>query len=209
MTLESISINWPAALTAVKTKQSVLDTLASALEAALASGLLGQPIGSDEPIGSDPASVNNEQPGADPMGELPSGAFMGKSLRSAIRLFFSVNKRKLTSAQIVAALKEGGAESTATDFEAVVSATLNQLKTNGEILKFSDGWAFAEHFSESYRKRLAEGQKKTLKKKQKPVAEKKRVAVMKKSAGSTGKAKPAAEKQSVLVPDELGVAKVQ
>jgi hypothetical protein len=186
MTLDSISINWPAALTAIKTKQSVLDTLASAIETALAAGLLGQPTESDQPVGPDAAPVS----GQSVMGDLPSGAFMGKSLRSAIRLFFSVNKRKLTTAQIVAALKEGGAESTATDFEAVVGATLNQLKVNGEILKFPDGWAFAEHFSESYRKRLADGQrpaKKSTRKSKTRAQKKKSKVAAAPSAGATPK----------------------
>ena len=91
--------------------------------------------------------------------ELPVGAFLNKSLPAAIRLYLSAIKKKQTTAEIAAALKEGGVESTSENFDRVVKSSLGGLKAKGDVLRFKDGWAQAELFNPSMRKRLADGQK--------------------------------------------------
>jgi hypothetical protein len=104
--------------------------------------------------------------------ELPRGAFLGKSLPAAIKLYLHAIKRKQTIREIATALREGGVESTSPNFEGVVTGCLNRLKANGELLRFKEGWALAEFYPENLRNRLShEG--KTRKKSSKKSASKK------------------------------------
>jgi hypothetical protein len=56
--------------------------------------------------------------------ELPTGAFLGKSIGAAIKLYLGAIRRKQTTKEIAVALKEGGVESTSDNFESVVLASL-------------------------------------------------------------------------------------
>ena len=87
--------------------------------------------------------------------ELPVGAFLNKSLPAAITLYLSAIKKKQTIREIATALREGGVESTASNFEGPVNGALYRLKAAGEVLKFKDGWALAEFYPESLRNRIA------------------------------------------------------
>jgi hypothetical protein len=78
--------------------------------------------------------------------ELPRGAFLGKSLPSAIKLYLSAMKMKQTDREIAAALREGGVESTSDNFEKVVTGCLNRMKASGEVLRFKDGWGLTEFY---------------------------------------------------------------
>jgi hypothetical protein len=89
--------------------------------------------------------------------ELPRGAFLGKSLPAAIKLYFSAMKKKQTIREIATALREGGVASTSDNFEGVITGCLNRMKSNGEILRFNDGWALAEFYPENLRNRLSHG----------------------------------------------------
>ena len=88
--------------------------------------------------------------------ELPvRGAFLNKSLPAAIRLYLSAIKKKQTTAEIAAALKERGASNprlkTLTELS---NLALEDLRRRGDVLRFKDGWAQAELFNPSMRKRL-------------------------------------------------------
>lgn len=89
--------------------------------------------------------------------ELPRGAFLGKSLPAAVKLYLSAMKKKQTIREIATALREGGVESTSDNFEGVITGCLNRMKANGEILRFNDGWALAEFYPEHLRNRLSHG----------------------------------------------------
>jgi len=100
--------------------------------------------------------------------ELPRGAFLGKSLPAAVKLYLSAMKKKQTIREIATALREGGVESTSDNFEGVITGCLNRMKASGEILRFNDGWALAEFYPENLRNRLSQQitpKRKTTKKK--------------------------------------------
>ena len=172
------NINYAAILADMKTKRSALDASISALEVALGAGALGQTSGDAISL-TDSVSASL---GSAPV-ELPVGAFLGKSLKAAIKLYLSAVKKKQTVTEIAAALKAGGVESTSLKFESVVKSSLANLKADGDVLRFKDGWALAEYYNQSIRKHLADNGKtngkRTAKKahKKKPPKASKRVAV--------------------------------
>jgi hypothetical protein len=92
--------------------------------------------------------------------ELPRGALLNKSLPAAIKLYLHAVKQKQTIRQIATALRDGGVESTSPNFEGVVTGCLNRLKSNGEVLRFKDGWALAEFYPENLRVRLSQAKNK-------------------------------------------------
>jgi hypothetical protein len=104
--------------------------------------------------------------------ELPRGAFLGKNLPAAVKLYLSAMKKTQTIREIATALREGGVKSTSDNFENVITGCLNRMKSNGELLRFKDGWGLPEFYPESLRIRLSqegtpkhkEGKKKTKKK---------------------------------------------
>ena len=89
--------------------------------------------------------------------ELPRGAFLGKSLPAAIKLYLTAMRGKKTVKEISAALREGGIESTSDDFDGVLTGSLNRMKANGELLRFKEGWALAEFYPEHLRRSLSHG----------------------------------------------------
>ena len=92
----------------------------------------------------------------------------------------SAARRKLTTGEIVTALKEGGIETTSANFFNTVYTALQRLKMAGTVLKFNEGWALAEFYPENLRNRLAERDAKPAKPKAKQ-----RGKVKKTGAGAT------------------------
>jgi len=90
--------------------------------------------------------------------ELPRGAFLNKSLPAAVKLYLSAVMKKQTIKEIATALRDGGVESTSDNFEGVITGCLNRMKTNGEILRFDDGWALAEFYPARLRSSLTSAQ---------------------------------------------------
>jgi hypothetical protein len=78
--------------------------------------------------------------------DLPKGAFYGKSVPVCVELYLSAGKVKRTNKEIAAALKKGGVESNAKDFDTVVNGALFGLKKAGKVLRFDDGWGLAEWY---------------------------------------------------------------
>jgi len=102
--------------------------------------------------------------------ELPRGAFRGKSLPAAVKLYLSAVIKKQSIKEIATALREGGVESTSDNFEGVITGCIHRMKANGELLQFKDGWALAEFYPQHIRAGLSQdkGSKRTtLKKKAK------------------------------------------
>jgi hypothetical protein len=87
--------------------------------------------------------------------ELPTGAFLNMSIPEAIKLYLSAVKKKQTVREIANALKEGGMESTAANWETTVTGALHRLKAASTVLRFKDGWGLAEYYPESLRARIA------------------------------------------------------
>jgi hypothetical protein len=99
-----------------------------------------------------PASSGSPQPT-----ELPRGAFLGKSLPAAVKLYLSAVIKKQTLREIAVALREGGVESTSDNFEGVISGALHRMKANGEVLQFKEGFALAEFYPAHIRASLSHG----------------------------------------------------
>ena len=113
-------------------------------------------------------SLSTGSPSMEPV-ELPRGAFLNKSLPAAIKLYLSAIRKKQTTAQITSALKEGGVETTASNFETVVVGALHRLKIAKEVLRFKDGWGFADYYPDHIRKAISEDKKPSRKKAKKAV----------------------------------------
>jgi hypothetical protein len=184
-------MDYQTLLADMEAKKAVLEQAISALRAAIAAGALGQP--GEIPLGSFSTG---------PMGgsvDLPVGAFLGKSLPAAVRLYLLTIRKKQTTSQIATALKEGGVETTADNFEQVVAGALFRLKHAGEVLRFPDGWGFAEHYPERIRKAVTQEPKKLMRKR----LTKKGKATMAKIK----KEQPAKVSSTVVIPINNGLEK--
>lgn len=129
--------------------------LADNYRAARDGGALGQPPGAGEgmlPAAS--ATTVPRMPNTVPV-ELPTNAFRGKGFRYAIKMYLGAAKRKQPFKELAAALKAGGLESTSSDFERTLNATLHQLKKSGTVIQFPEGWDLADAYPESFKQRLA------------------------------------------------------
>jgi hypothetical protein len=146
MANENQSGDLAAIIRNLKARRADLDTSIASLERAYGSTI------SDDGLSS-PIVLN----GADQLPtELPRGAFLGKSLPAAVKLYLSAMKKKQTIREIATALREGGVESTSDNFENVITGCLNRMKSNGELLRFKDGWGLPEFYPESLRARLSQ-----------------------------------------------------
>jgi hypothetical protein len=139
-------IDYIAILNDMKAKRAALDASIVALEAALASGTLGQAV---EGVSSGIGTMGLGSPGT-PM-DLPSGAFNGKTLPEGIKLYLSAARQRKSTRDITNGIREGGMVSTSQNFESVVQATLQKLKSQGHVLKFADGWGLSEWYPAGFR----------------------------------------------------------
>src|SRR5271157_6229432 len=127
----------------IKAKIAALQALLASVESAVAVGALGQPV-----EGMDLSSSGTTSNGdfGQPI-DLPEGAFYGKSLPACVELYLSATPmKKRTNKEIAAALREGGVESNASNFDTVVNGALFGLKKTGKVLRFKDGWGLAEWY---------------------------------------------------------------
>lgn len=100
-------------------------------------------LGSSEGMSFVKLAANVQNPGLH-SGEVPSGAFLGKSIPEATKLYLSIVKRKQTTREISEALSKGGMETTSKNFEGIVGAGLNRaMNKAGEIVRVGRGWALA------------------------------------------------------------------
>jgi|SRR5208282_4440468 len=87
-------------------------------------------------------------------GEIPVGAFLGKSIPEAAKLCLQITKKKMTTREIAEALKKGGLETTAkTSFPAIVhSILMRAVRAGGDIMKLDRShWGLAEWYPASMR----------------------------------------------------------
>src|ERR1017187_2053181 len=121
----------------IRAKIAALQAVLVSVESASALGALAQPL---EGISISPAGAVRGENLAVPT-DLPEGAFNGKSVPACIELYLSSSPmKKKTNKEIAAALREGGVESNASNFENVVTGSLFKLKKDEKVLRFKDGW---------------------------------------------------------------------
>lgn len=131
-------------LSDIDAKIASLQTLRASVQAASASGALGQPIEGAE-LPSQVLTAGRSDTLGVPT-DLPEGAFIGKSVPASIELYLSAAKKKKTNKEIAAALRDGGVESNASNFDNVVTGSLFKLKKDGKVLRFKDGWGLSEWY---------------------------------------------------------------
>jgi hypothetical protein len=88
-----------------------------------------------------------------PAGEVPHGAFLGKSIPEAAKLYLSIVKRKQTSREIAEGLKKGGIESKSKSFNAQVHSILDRARKSGTgvFVKLDGHWGLAEWYPSALR----------------------------------------------------------
>jgi hypothetical protein len=115
----------------------------TALDAAIASmrAFLSGQLGDAAMVGPSASSVPTN-------GEVPAGAFLGKSIPDAAKLFLQIVKRKATSRDIAEALRRGGMESTSNNFQGIVHAVLDRArKSGGDLVKLDRShWGLADWY---------------------------------------------------------------
>jgi hypothetical protein len=116
----------------MEAKYAALGNAIASVRTALNVGALGG-LG----VPSESASVGPSTGPASPGAVLPRGAFLGKTMTEAIKLYLNAMRARKNNREIAQALKEGGAVSTG-NFENRVTGTLFQLKNRGEVLRFDD-----------------------------------------------------------------------
>jgi hypothetical protein len=150
MTTENKAIDYQAMIADLRAKRAAIDSAITSLIAASGAMIPNGDTATSNSGYSLQSSMDSQSI------ELPRGAFLGKSLPAAVKLYLSAVKQKQSIKEIAAALREGGVESTSDNFEGVITGCLNRMKANGEILRFNDGWALAEFYPENLRNRLSQ-----------------------------------------------------
>jgi hypothetical protein len=131
-------MDWLAFLSDLEAKRNALDATIASLRHALSLGALGQ-------VGEIPPPSNTLTPSVfGPStfvpsvtgGEVPAGAFLGKSIPDATKLYLEIVKKKQTSREIAEALQKGGMESNSKNFPQMVHSVLDRAsKANSGIVK--------------------------------------------------------------------------
>lgn len=140
-------------LAAMEAKYVALGNAIASVKIALNMGALTGLGATGDPAGAAPVATASGVP-------LPRGAFLGKSIADAIRIYLNAVRSRKGNREIAIALKEGGAVSTG-NFDNRINGALFQLKNRGEVLRFDDGWGLAEWYPESFRNKVAEKTVKT------------------------------------------------
>src|ERR1700722_6017337 len=111
------TLDYGVFLADLEAKRTVLDQAIASVKAVMASGAMGISVGDVLPVISDSASIRLHG------GEIPVGAFLGKSIPEAAKLCLQITKKKLTTREIAESLQRGGIETKAkTSFAAIVHA---------------------------------------------------------------------------------------
>ena len=133
-------IDYEAILVDLEAKKAAIETAIAGLKAAMSA--FGTTEGTSfVKLGA--TLVNPSMHG----GEVPAGAFLGKSIPESAKLYLSIAKSKKTTREIADALRKGGMETSSTNFENIVHAGLNRaMKNTGAFLRVGKAWALPEWY---------------------------------------------------------------
>ena len=134
-------IDYAAILGDLEAKRTALDTAIASVRAALAVGSLGQSGDGTAFVGP---GLSNSLTG----GEVPDGAFLGKNIPDAAKLYLEIVKKKQTSKEIALALLKGGMETASKDFPSIVHAILDRARkgNNPALVKIGTQWGLANWY---------------------------------------------------------------
>lgn len=144
-------LDYAAILADLEAKRGALDNTIAALRNAIVHGTLGE-------IGEIPASANGivgttYSSLSASGGEVPAGAFLGKSIPDATKLYLEIVKKKQTSAEIAEALRKGGMETNSKNFPQMVHSVLDRAsKADSGIVKLDRShWGLVTWYPASLR----------------------------------------------------------
>jgi DNA-binding CsgD family transcriptional regulator len=142
------SIDYAAIIADLEAKRTALDATITAFRAAQAAGALG--ISGGDSTGG---MADGFSAALLPTGDVPVGAFLGKSIPEAAKLCLQIVKRKLTSREIAEYLKKGGIESSARNFPGLVHSILIRASRagNGIVKLDRSNWALGGWYPASMR----------------------------------------------------------
>ena len=149
-------IDYAAIIADLEAKRAALDTAIASLKAVASFSTVG-PV---EGMSYMNLAVDVRSPSASG-GGVPDGAFHGKSIPSAIKLYLELVNKKQTPKEISDGLKKGGMESTSKWFEKIIYATLDRLRKAGEVVKVEGQWGLPTWYPALVRAGLAEKSQKS------------------------------------------------
>ena len=158
---ETKTLDYGPVIADLEAKKRFLEQTIAALKTAAGLPLGGTvDAGSVTPEGATPSFHN---------GDIPAGAFLGKSIPEAAKLYLGAVKRKQTSKEIAEALTKYGIESTSKNFVGIVHAVLDRARKSGAgIVKLPPAfWGLAEWYPAGLRVTSPATQPKKSKKKAK------------------------------------------
>jgi hypothetical protein len=144
-------VDWGAVVAELEAKRAALDKAIASLRVVIASGVLFAAAEDAMPAMADSVGVLHG-------GEVPIGAFLGKSIPEAAKLCLQIVKKKMTTREIAESLQKGGIETTAkTSFPSIVHSILMRATRSGTgILKLDRShWGLAEWYPSGMRAAVA------------------------------------------------------
>jgi hypothetical protein len=140
--------DYGAVLADLEAKKSMLERAIASLRAVMDSGALAVNAGDAMTLTDGLSSSVMAS------GEVPHGAFLGKSIPEAAKLYLTIAKRKQTSREIAEGLKKGGIESKSKSFNAQVHTILDRARKSGSgvFVKLDGGyWGLGEWYPAALR----------------------------------------------------------
>lgn len=138
------TLDYGAVLADLEAKRAAIDTAIASLRALAASGALVV-----FPADSIPAMMDNVSVSVNGIhgGEVPTGAFLGKSIPEGAKLCLQIVKRKMTTREIAEALLKGGIETTSKRFVSILhSILLRSARSDSGIVRLDKHWGLAEWY---------------------------------------------------------------
>jgi len=146
--MASEQMDYPCILADLEAKRAALEQTIVSLRAAMALGALGQAaieLSANGSVGPIPTTFSPLMASG---GEVPAGAFHGKSIPDAAKLYLEIVKKKQTSKEIAEALVKGGMESTSKNFPSIVHSILDRARRrpNPAFVKLGTQWGLASWY---------------------------------------------------------------
>jgi hypothetical protein len=135
-------VDYMAILADLEAKKAALEQAIASFRNALALGALGASDVANALVPSvfGPSTFVPSITG----GEIPAGAFLGKSISEAAKLYLEIVKKKQTTREIADALPKGGIESTSKkNWIPIVHAALVRIHKAGALVKIGNQWGLA------------------------------------------------------------------
>lgn len=191
--------DYAAVIADLQAKRAAIDQAIVSLQAAAAaSGALIVSVGDTMPMTDGGVAVGLHG------GEVPVGAFLGKSIPEAARLCLQITKRKMKTREIVDALLKGGIETTAkTSFPSIVhSILMRAVRSGGGIVKLDKAhWGLAEWYPAALRG--AATPKRTVTRKRQKATTQKAKGVAARQTSEAGKQVPLPIAPKTTVPQKI------